>query len=79
MHPPMIIYITLGLLLLGGSLVAGYHMGEGKQRSWVHSLAFVMAIALAFYVILEFEFPRVGFVRIESFDKVLLDLRRSMK
>jgi hypothetical protein len=79
MHPPMIIYVTLGLLLLASSLLAGYHMGEGKGRSWVHSLAFVTAIALAFYVILDFEFPRVGFIRIHSFDQVLIDLRQSMK
>ena len=79
MHPPMIIYAMLGLLLLAGSLLAGYHMGEGKGRSWFHSFAFVVAIALAFYVILDFEFPRVGIVRIHSFDQVLVDLRQSMK
>jgi len=78
MHPPMIIYVTLGLFLLVSSLVAGYHMGEGRARSWVHSLAFVVAIALAFYLILDYELPRVGFIRIESFDQVLVDLRKSM-
>jgi hypothetical protein len=79
MRPPMIIYVTLASLLLAGSLVAGYHMGVGKGRSWIHSAAFVIAIALAFYVILDFEFPRVGFVRIHSFDQVLVDVRQSMK
>jgi hypothetical protein len=79
MHPPMIIYAMLGLLLLAGSLLAGYHMGEGKARSWFHSFAFVVAIALAFYVILDFEFPRVGIIRIHSFDQVLVELRQSMK
>jgi hypothetical protein len=79
MHPPMIIYVTLGLLLLLSSLVAGYHMGEGKGRSWVHSAVFVVAIALAFYVILDFEFPRLGIIRIDSFDQVFVDLRQGMK
>jgi hypothetical protein len=78
MHPPMAIYATLGLLLLVSSLVAGYHMGEGRARSWVHSLAFVVAIAVSFYVILDFEFPRVGIIRIDSFDQVFVDLRKSM-
>ena len=78
MHPPMIIFITLALFLLVSSLVAGYHMGEGKHRSWVHSLAFVVVIALAFYVILDFEFPRVGIIRIDSFDRVFVELRQSM-
>ena len=71
--------VTLGLLLLLSSLVAGYHMGEGKARSWIHSLAFVVAIALAFYVILDFEFPRVGIIRIDGFDQVFVELRQSMK
>jgi hypothetical protein len=79
MHPPTIIYFTLGLLLLASSLVAGYHMGEGKGRSWVHSLAFLVAIAVACYLIFDFEFPRVGFIHIDSFDQVIVDLRQSMK
>ena len=79
MHPPIIIYAMLGLLLLASSLLVGYHMGEGKARSWFHSFAFVVAIALAFYVILDFEFPRVGIIRIHAFDQVLVELRESMK
>jgi len=78
MHPPLIIYVTLGLLLLVSALVAGYHMGEGKGRSWIHCLAFALAIAVAFYLILDFELPRVGFIRIDSFDQVFVDLRQSM-
>jgi hypothetical protein len=79
MHPPLIIYALLGVLLLAGSLLAGYHMGGGKARSWFHSLAFVLAIGLAIYVILDFEFPRVGLIRIQGFDQVFVDLRQSMK
>jgi hypothetical protein len=78
-HPPLVIYLVLGVLLLAGALLAGYHMSEGKSRSWVHSLAFVGAIVLAFYVILDFEFPRVGIIRIHGFDQVLIELRQSME
>ena len=79
MHPPLVIYLVLGLLLLVGALLAGYHMSEGKSRSWIHSLAFVGGIVLAFYVILDVEFPRVGVIRIHGFDRVLVELRQSMK
>jgi len=79
MHPPLVIYVVLGLLLFAGALLAGYHMSEGKSRSWVHSLAFVGGIVLAFYVILDFEFPRVGIIRIHGFDQVLVELRRTMR
>lgn len=78
MHPPFLIYVTLGVLLLASSLIAGYHMGEGKRRGLVHLTAFVAAIALAFYVILDFEFPRVGLIRIDSFDQVMLNVRQGM-
>ena len=79
MHPPPIIYLMLGLLVLAGSLLAGYGMGVGRIRNWVHALAFVLVMSLAVYVILDYEFPRVGFIRIHSFDEVLMDLRQSMK
>jgi hypothetical protein len=79
MHPPIVIYFMLALLLFASALVAGYHMGEGKGRSWIHSVAFLIAIAVACYLILDFEFPRMGFIRIDNFDQVLTDLRRSMK
>jgi hypothetical protein len=79
MRPPLIIYLLLGLLVLAGSLLAGYGMGVGRIRDWVHALAFVLVIAVAVYVILDYEFPRVGFIRIQSFDEILLDLQQSMK
>ncbi len=77
-HPPMIIYAVLGLLLLASSLLAGFGLGVGKLRNWFHGLAFVLVMTLTVYVILDFEFPRVGIIRIHGFDQVLLDLRQSM-
>jgi hypothetical protein len=79
MHPPLIIYLMLGLLVLAGSLLAGYGMGVGRIRNWVHDLAFVLVMSVAVYVIFDYEFPRVGLIRIQSFDEVLMDLRQSMK
>ena len=77
-HPPPIIYGMLALLVLAGALLAGYGMGAGRVRNWFHAFAFVLVISLAIYVILDFEFPRVGLIRIRGFDQVFLDLRQSM-
>jgi len=77
-HPPMIIYLMLGLLLLAGSLLAGFGLGVGKVRDWLHGLAFVLVMTLTVYVILDFEFPRVGIIRIDRFEQVMVDLRQSM-
>jgi hypothetical protein len=78
MHPPLMIYSTLALLVLAGALVTGYDMGASKTRNWFHSLTFVLVVSLAIYVILDFEFPRIGLIRIHSFDIVLVELRQSM-
>ena len=78
MHPPMIIYTMLGLLLLAGSLLAGFGLGVGRLPNWFHGLAFVLVMTLTVYVIVDFEFPRVGIIRIHSFEEVLVDLRQSM-
>ena len=78
-HPPMLIYVVLGLLLLAGSFLAGIGLGVGKVRNWSHALAFVLVMTLAIYVILDFEFPRVGLIRIRGFEQVLVDLQESMK
>jgi hypothetical protein len=78
MHNPWIVYLLMGVLVIAGSLLAGYNMGVGQIRSMVHSLAFVLTLSVAIYVILDYEFPRVGLIRLQYFDQVLIDLRQSM-
>lgn len=77
-HPPVIIYLMLGLLVLAGSLLAGYGMAAGKVHNWFHTLAFALVMTCAIYVILDFEFPRLGLIRINAFDQVLVYVRQSM-
>jgi hypothetical protein len=79
MHPPAIVFVMLGVLALMSSLLAGYAMAGGKTRSWIHIIAFVLIMATTVYVILDLEFPRLGFIRIDAMDRMLLDLRQAMK
>jgi hypothetical protein len=79
MHPPMIIFGMLIGLSLVSSLLAGYGMAGGKARSWVHSVGFAATMAVAVYVILDLEFPRLGLIRVDAFDQVLVDVRASMR
>ena len=79
LHPPLIIYMMLVFLVLASSLLAGYNLGVGKVRHWVHAVAFILAIVLAVYVILDFEFPRLGLIRIHEIDQVFIDLIQTMK
>ncbi len=79
MHPPAIIFAMLFALALVSSLLAGYGMAGGKTRSWLHMLGFAVAIAVTVYVILDIEYPRLGLIRVDAFDQVLVELRESMK
>jgi hypothetical protein len=77
-HPPAIVFVMLFLLLLASSLLAGYGTSAGKVHSWLHTVGFAFIMALAVYVILDIEFPRLGFVRIDYIDQILQDVRNSM-
>jgi len=77
-HPPPIIFALLGVLALMSSLLAGYAMAGGKARSWIHVIGFALITATTVYVILDLEFPRLGIIQVEAFDRVLVDLRQSM-
>lgn len=78
MHPPGIILWMLCGLGLGCALLAGYSMATGERRKWTHIVAFAAVMALTVFVILDLEFPRIGFIRVDEFDRLLLDLRASM-
>jgi hypothetical protein len=54
-------------------------MAGGETRDWLHILAFAATMALALYVILELEFPRLGLVRVDAFDQVLGDVLATMR
>ena len=76
-HPPMIVFMLLIVFSLTAALLAGYEMAAGSH-SWIHIIGFSLAMATTIYVILDVEYPRVGFIRIDQTDRVLIDLRKSM-
>lgn len=78
-HPPPIMFVMLGAVALISALVAGYGMAGAKTRSWIHIVAFASVVAATVYVILDIEYPRIGLIRVDAIDQVLVDLRRSMK
>jgi hypothetical protein len=78
-HPPAIIYVMLAIVALAAALLAGYGMAGDQRRSWLHMIAFSLTIAASAYVILDLEYPRLGLIRVERFDRALLELRATMK
>lgn len=79
MHPAIVVFWGLGVLVLASALLAGYGMAEAKTRGLLHMLVYSAILAIAVYVILDMEYPRVGLIRIDAADHVLMDLRSSMK
>jgi hypothetical protein len=79
MHPPALIFVMLAVLALISALLAGYAMAGGRARNWIHILGFALIMSTTAYVILDLEFPRLGIFRVDSFDRVLVELRQSMK
>jgi hypothetical protein len=79
LHPPLIIFGMLFLVALASALLAGYSMAGGKDRKWLHVIGFALVIGITVYVILDIEFPRFGLIRVDAFDKALVDLLNSMK
>jgi hypothetical protein len=74
-----IIFIMLAAVMLTCSLLAGFGMGASAKRSWFHVVCFTFVLVIAFYAILDLEYPRVGLVRIDWADFVLDDVRKSMQ
>lgn len=78
-HAPAVVLLMLGVLALISALLAGFGMAGAPRRSWVHILGFTLIVSLTVYVILDLEFPRLGLVRIDAADRLLVNVRQGMK
>jgi hypothetical protein len=77
-HPPLAVFIMLAVLVLVSGLLAGYGMAKSERQSKLHVFGFAAILSFSTYLILDIEFPRLGLVRIDSFDQSIIDLRKSM-
>ena len=60
------------------AMFAGYSMADQKVVSLVHRFGFPAVMTVAVFLILNFEFPRLGLIRIDSMDQLMIDVRRAM-
>ena len=77
-HPPSVVFVLMALLGLVAGLLMGYDTSTNRDRSVLHTWIFAAILSLTFYVIIDLEFPRLGMIRVDAADHVLVDLRRSM-
>jgi hypothetical protein len=78
LHPPAAILVMLGVLVLMSAFMVGFGQSKSRSQSPLHVFGFAMTTALALYLIIDLEYPRVGIVRVDSFDQALIELRASM-
>ncbi|HTO68580.1 MAG TPA: DUF4239 domain-containing protein [Myxococcota bacterium] len=77
-HPPGVVYALLVGLVLASALMAGLATGTAGQRSWTHMVGFSLAMSVSVFVIVDIEYPRAGLIRIDSADRMMVELRQSM-
>lgn len=78
MHPPTIVYVVLAVISLICGFLVGYEMGATEAPSLAHMLVLAAILSFTFFVILDFEYPRLGFIRIDDFDRLIEDVRATM-
>jgi hypothetical protein len=77
-HPPLAIYLMLLLTALAAALFAGYTMANEPTRNWLFFSAVPTVISVVMYVILDIEFPRLGLIRVNAMDQLLVEVRAAM-
>jgi hypothetical protein len=78
-HPPRILYGLLFLLGLVCAGLAGQSLAAVKPRAWSHMFAFAFVTCVSIFVILEIEYPRMGFIGIQTYDQALVEVLDGMK
>jgi hypothetical protein len=78
MHPPLIVYVVLVAISLVCGFLVGFEMGATPSPSRAHMVLLAVIISFTLYVILDFEYPRLGIIRIDEFDQLIAAVRATM-
>lgn len=78
-HSPALIFLMLAISALVSGVFVGYALGSSQRRNWMYMLGSAATVAVAMYVIIELEYPRLGLLRADSIDQALVELRTTMK
>lgn len=79
MHPPLVIYAMLVGLAFASALLAGFQAAADTARGWLHQFGFAAIVAATVCVIIDMECPRLGWIRLDAIDQVLVGARAGMR
>jgi hypothetical protein len=75
MHAPAMVFILLIGLAMLSAFLAGYSTAKKEISHSLYVIAYVAITAFTLYVIINMEFPRVGLIRLDTFDNVLVQVK----
>jgi len=70
----LVVYLMLFGLALCSAVLAGHGMAGSTRRDWLHAISFVVILSLALYLIVDFEFPRLGLITVNEFESMVVKL-----
>jgi len=74
-HTPTAILVLLLAVGILSALLAGHDMGCQGTFNRLHVVVFAGVVSLTIWVIYDLEMPRYGLIRVDNFDKTMLDVR----
>jgi hypothetical protein len=74
-HTPTAILVLLLAVGILSALLAGHDMGCQGTFNPLHVVVFAGVVSLTIWVIYDLEMPRYGLIRVDNFDKTMLDVR----
>jgi hypothetical protein len=77
-HAPIAIFVLLIVMAFACALFAGVGMGRREIYSQLYRMAFAVLLTITVVVIIDIEFPRVGFINISALDYLLTEVRAGM-
>jgi hypothetical protein len=78
MHIPFAVFMMLALLSAACAFLAGMNMARAERINTLYVCAYAATMALTAWVIINIEFPRAGFVRMDFLDAFMTELRAKM-
>lgn len=74
---PAVIWLLVALAILS-ALLAGYGQAGTEHPNRLHMIVFATLISATLYFIMDFEYPRLGVIRMDSADVFMFELRDNL-
>jgi hypothetical protein len=76
-HAPPVLMLSLWVAALMATAIAGYSSRSSSQLRLVSVTGYAAMISLSIYLIIDFEYPRAGFIRVDAFDAAIRSQQRT--